>query len=244
MVRRFAIVIALLFAVDLWAGEPWKEKLYKDWNEKDVRKILNESPWSKRIEVERNERTHAGLESPEDTSTASEAAGESGEEEAGRGTEQEEKETKKNGINFVIRWGSSRTMREAWVRGQVLQKRISEVDTEKSLPPAPGDYELLLVGPDMTLFEKTDEATLKEKSYLLAKKSKQGINPSKVEFARTSDGKRIKGIIFHFPKRTPGGEPIFAADEKELKFLAPVGAVEIKASFDLQKMVDKAGTDL
>jgi hypothetical protein len=243
MVRRLVIVFALLLAVDLWASDPWREKSYKNWDEKDVRKILNESPWSKRIEVGGHERTRVGLESPEDTSTASEAGGESGEEEGGRGAEQE-KETKKNGINFVIRWGSSRTMRAAWVRSQVLQKRISEVDTEKSLPPVPGDYELLLVGPDMTLFEKADEATLKEKSYLLAKKSKQRINPSKVEFARAPDGKRIKGIIFHFPKKTPAGKPIFPANEKELEFLAPVGAVEIKASFDLQKMVDKEGTDL
>jgi hypothetical protein len=63
-------------------------------------------------------------------------------------------------------------MREAWVRGQVLQKRILEVDTEKSLPPAPSDYELLLVGPDMTLFEKTDGAKLKEKELLPSKEVK------------------------------------------------------------------------
>jgi hypothetical protein len=238
------MAVILLLAVDLWAGDPWKEKLYKNWNENDVRKILNESPWSKRIQVEGGEQKQFGLEAPEDTSTAGEAGGEGeGDEEAGRGGEQE-RERRKGRITFVIRWGSSRTMREAWVRGQVLQKRILEVDTEKSLPPAPGDYELLLVGSDMTLFQKTDETMLKEKSYLLAKSSKQGIHPSKVEFARTPDGKRIKGLIFHFPKRTPAGEPIFATNEKELKFLAPAGAVEIKVSFDPQRMVDQEGTDL
>ena len=243
MVRRSVIAFVLLLAVDLWAGDPWREKSYKTWNENDVRKILNESPWAKRIEVAGTQRTHPGLESSEDSAGGGEGGGESGEEEEGRSAEQEIG-AKKDGVNFVIRWDSSRTMREAWVRGQVLQKRISEVDTEKSLPPPPGDYELLLLGPDMRLFQKTDEATLKEKSCFLAKKSKQRISPSRVEFAHTPDGKGIKGVIFHFPKKTPVGEPTFAADEREVKFLAPVGAVEIKASFDLREMVDTEGTDL
>jgi hypothetical protein len=244
MRRRSVIAVILLFAVDLWAGDPWKEKSYKNWNENDVRKILNESPWSKRIQVEGDEKKHVGLEAPEDTATAGEAGGEGDEdEEAGRGGEQE-KERKKGGTTFVIRWGSSRTMREAWVRGQVLQKRILEVDTERSLPPTPDDYELLLVGPDMTLFKKAIEATLKENSYLLAKASKQRINPNQVELVRTPDGKRIKGIIFHFPKKTLTSQPILFADEEELRFISQVGAVEIEVSFDLRKMVDKEGLDL
>jgi hypothetical protein len=207
-----------------------------------VRKILNESPWSKRIELEGSETKHPDLD-PEDTSTAGEAGGENGEEEAGRAAEQENGR-KKERTAFVIRWGSSRTMRKAWVRGQVLQKRILEADTERFLPPTPGDYELLLVGPDMTLFEKAIEAALKENSYLLAKTSKQRINPSQVELGRTPDGKSIKGIIFHFPKKTLMSQPIFSADEKELRFISRVGAVEIEASFDLRKMVDKEGLDL
>jgi hypothetical protein len=125
------------------------EKEFRPY-EKDVRKILNESPWAKRIEVEGNGSTHPALESSEDTASGGEGGGESGEEEAGR-SEEQERGTRRNGINFVVRWGSSRTVRQAWVRSQVLQKRISEADTAKSLPPAPDDYELLLAGPNMIL---------------------------------------------------------------------------------------------
>jgi hypothetical protein len=244
MLRSLVVAAVLLFAVNLWAGDPWKDKPYKDWNENDVRKILNQSPWSKRIQVEGREKNPTGLESSEDSAEGGEAGSESGGgEEGGEAGGEREKESKR-GITFVVRWGSSRTLREAWVRGQVLQKKILEADAEKSLPPAPGDYELLLIGSDMTSFEKADQATLKAKSYLLAKKSKQKINPNQVELARTPDGKRIKGIIFHFSKKTPTGEPILTPDEMELKFFAPGGAIEIKASFDLQKMVDKEGLDL
>lgn len=244
MRRRFVIAVILLLAVNLWAGDPWNEKSYKNWNKNDVRKIMNESPWSKRIQVEGDEKKHVALEAPEDTSTAGEAGGEGNEdEEAGRGGEQE-KERNKGRITFVIRWGSSRTIREAWVRGQVLQKRVLEADTERSVPPTPGDYELLLVGHDMTLFEKATDTTLKENSYLLAKASKEKISPNQVELVRTPDEKRIKAVIFHFPKKTLTSQPIVSADEKELRFISRVGAVEIGASFDLRKMVDKEGLDL
>jgi len=102
------------------------------------------------------------------------------------------------------------------------------------------------VGSEMCIRDsgKAIEATLKENSYLLAKSSKQRINSNHVELVRTTDGKRIKGVIFHFPKKTPTSQPIFSPDEKDLRFISRVGAVEINASFDLRKMVDKEGLDL
>jgi hypothetical protein len=243
MVRRLMIVLAVLVTANLWAGDPWKGKSYKDWNENDVRKILNESPWAKRIELQGIVTKHPSLEGSEDSSTTGEAGGEGGEEEAGRGGDLEN-ERRKRQLILVIRWTSSRTMREAWARGQVLQKRILEADTDRFLPSTPDDYELLLVGSDMTLFERAIEATLKENSYLLPKKSQQRINPNHVELVRTPNGKRIKGVIFHFPKKTPTSQPIFSADEKELRFVSRGGTTEIKASFDLREMVDKEGLDL
>jgi len=39
--RRIAVTAAVfLFAIEVWAGDPWKEKSYRDWSEKDVYKIL------------------------------------------------------------------------------------------------------------------------------------------------------------------------------------------------------------
>jgi hypothetical protein len=96
----------------------------------------------------------------------------------------------------------------------------------------------------MSLFEKLDETTLRAKSFLLRTKSKQIISPDAVEIVRLPDGKRIKGILFHFPKKlvvSPSAPPI---DDNDLKFVSRAGTTEIKANFDLQKMVDNEGTDL
>ena len=239
MRRTSAVTVALLFAIDLWAGGPWKQKSYKLWSESEVRKILNESPWAKRIEMEGGPAKHAGMESPEDGGASEGAGGEESDEGGGRGEDNE-----RGRITFVVRWVSSRTIRQAWVRGEVLQKRIPETETDKFLPPPSEDSQLLIVGRDMKLFEKLDEAALRANSFILRTKSKQRIAPSAVHIVRLQDGKRIKGILFHFPKTLLVSESMPASDDKDLKFVSHAGTTEIKASFDLDKMVDNEGIDL
>jgi hypothetical protein len=204
-----------------------------------VRKILNESPWAKRIEIEGGPAKNAGIESPEEGGTSEGAAGEESDEGGGRGENNE-----RGRIIFVVRWVSSRTIRQAWVRGEVLQKRISESDTDKFLPPPSDDAQLLIVGRDMSLFEKLDEATLRIRSFFLLPKSKQRISPSAVQIVRLPDGKRIKGILFHFPKKVLVSQSTLSNDDNDLKFISQAGTTEIKTNFDLQKMVDNEGIDL
>ena len=125
-----------------------------------------------------------------------------------------------------------------------MQGRIAEADADKSLPPASEDYELALVGTDMTVLSGVDEVTLKDKAYLLGKKSAERIPAIQVEIVRSPDGKRINAIVFHFPKKGVSGQAVVSADEKEIKFVSRAGSVDIKVTFDVQKMVDQQGTDL
>jgi hypothetical protein len=239
MRRRCVVAIVLFLATDLWAGDPWKQKSYKVWDQNEVRKILNESPWAKRIEVEGDRTKHSGMESPDEGATSEGAVGE----ESGEGGDRHE-DNERGRITFVVRWVSSRTIRQAWVRGEVLQKRIPESDTDKFLPPPSDDTQVLIVGHDMSLFEKLDEATLRTKSFFLLTKSKQRISPSAVQIVRFPDGKRIKGILFHFPKKLLVSQFTPSIDDNDLKFVSQAGTTEIKANFDLQKMVDDEGLDI
>jgi hypothetical protein len=245
--RRLLVAATVFVAINVWAVDPW-EKSYKQWDAQDVRKILNDSPWSKAVEIERKEKKR-GLEAP---TGAPKVAGAPGADEDEEDEQEEkdddrargEKEKKKDDVKFLIRWVSSRTLREASVRGQVLQGRIAEADEDKTLPPAAEDYELALVGTDMSSFRGADESRLRDKTYLIAKKSKERITASQVEIVRASDGKRINAIVFHFPKKSASGQAVVSVDEKEIQFDSRAGTIEIKVSFDPQKMVDQQGTDL
>src|SRR5277367_3723710 len=45
--------VALLLAALVWAGDdPWKAKPYLQWDAKDVRKVLDASPWARSAQVE------------------------------------------------------------------------------------------------------------------------------------------------------------------------------------------------
>jgi hypothetical protein len=247
-VTRGLLIAATVFvAINVWAVDPWKEKSYKQWDAKDVQEILNDSPWSKPVEIERKEKKK-GLEAPAGAPTVAGVPSEDEEEDEKEEKDDDrprgEKEKKKDEVKFLVRWVSSRTLREASVHGQVLQGRIAAADEEKTLPPAADDYELALVGTDMTLFSGADESTLRDKSYLSAKKSKERITASQVEIVRSSDGKRINAIVFHFPKKSAAGRALVSTDEKDLKFVIRMAAIEIKASFDPQKMIDPQGMDL
>jgi hypothetical protein len=246
VMRRLLVAATVFVAVNVWAADPW-EKSYKTWDAKEVRNILNDSPWSKPIEIERKEKKKHGLEAPAGAPTVAGAREEDEEDEReekdhGRGRGEEKK--KEDEVKFVVRWVSSRTLREASVRGQVLQGKIAEAEADKYLPPPAEDYELALVGIDMSSFQNIEESTLRDRTYLIAKKSKETITASQVEIVRSSDGKRINAIVFHFPKKSASGQAIVSPDEKELKFVIRTGAIEIKESFDPQKMIDPQGMDL
>jgi len=245
--RKLLVAGTVFVAINLWAVDPW-EKSYKQWDVQDVRKILNDSPWSKPAEIEHKKKL--SLEAPAGAPKVAGVPGEDDEEDEQEEKEEKddrgrgEREKKKEDVKFLVRWVSSRTLREASVHGQVLQGRIPAADEDKTLPPAADDYELALVGADMSSLRGADESTLRDKTYLIAKKSKGKIKASQVEIVRSADGKRINAIVFHFPKKSASGQAIVSTDEKELKFVSGAGTFEIKASFDVQKMVDRQGIDL
>ncbi len=223
------VTLMLLLTVSAWARDPWKDKAYKNWDASDVRKILYDSPWSKRI-------TRTALEAPdapaEDVSGVDMMGTHSREAQAGGDTQQ---------TVFVVRWVSSRTLREAWARSLVLQKQVSPESVDQHLPPSPSEFLLAVVGPSMAAFEHADEATLKSKSYLSV--SKQKISPARVELDRGRDG-RISGVVFHFPKTDSGGRPLIAGSEKNVRFVERGAATGFEADFNPRQMVDSQGPDL
>jgi hypothetical protein len=242
--RMVVLLACLVLAATAWAGDPWKDKTYKEWDEKDVNKILADSPWSRPVTVPAfwlsggSSMATAGGRSGGGEAAAGEGA-------AGQGATGATGTSGSGGVpeaHFTVRWGSARTTREALARLAML-RGMSETEAEKLMSLPATEHQLVVYGSDMAPFAKSDEKSLMEKTFLKLKKNKQKISPSRVEIKRAPDGKKTSGIVFYFPMKSEAGEPVIAPDEKGVEFECRTNEVTIRQNFEPQKMISKTGPD-
>ncbi len=255
MVRRAILsAAAILVAASLiWAaGDPWKSKPYQQWDSKDIQKIFNDSPWSRVLQVgnpvtvthgpggdsdmpgnssNRNLVTRPG-EDPHDRQTP-----------ASPNTQAVDSSAPAQSL-YVFRWVSSRTIRAAALRKDVLSGQRKDDDIAKQVALPLDTYQILVAGTYMGAFQSADEARLKGVTFLQTKKKKEKIAPSEVKIERGPDGKSVQSVVFSFPKKTAAGEPTLSPDEKGADFSTAAGGQKIGTSFDFAKMEDLQGRDL
>ena len=254
MFKRTGVLVAVCaIAVCVFAGDVWKDKDYKQWDEKDVQKILFDSPWAKSASVARAW-GGAGMTGGDDEGGAALPRGGTADGRGGFGVDSTRGGDTLNGAGaprpsaatFLVRWVSAHIIREAIARDGELHGAKPE-DAEKFLDAQITQYAILVGGTDLRPFGKADDevlAALKQAAYLEPQKSKQRIAPSKVGVQRDPKTQRLLAVIFEFDRKTPAGEPVIAAGEKEIQFTCVYNKLSLKQKFDLTKMTDKQGLDL
>ncbi|MGA9571978.1 MAG: hypothetical protein WBS17_18005 [Candidatus Acidiferrales bacterium] len=241
--------VALLLAALVWAGgDPWKTKPYQQWDAKDVRKVLDASPWARSTQVEAPWINGSDAGDADSGSTSSQP---------GPGRPGPSPRTGPGGsgadagggpqvalATFLVRWTSSRTIREAVLRNLILAGQMKEDAAAQQLAQPVESYEIVVAGPDMKPFQSADEKILEHGAYLMDRKTKQKIAPSSVKIQNSEDGKKIVSVAFIFPKKSDSGVSTISADVKVVDFLCVVTNVKIETSFDISKMQDTLGRDL
>jgi len=284
--RKYFLAVAFFSVAALaWAANdtPWKDKPYDQWDQKDVSKILGDSPWARTLRVDTTWKpaggangsngsnvpgTSNGANTPANQQTANHPAGGTNPGGSGGGQMPASGAAGKgygggnNGSNasggnggddnaddsggastiFQVRWGSSRVMREAFVRAAELGNHMNAETAAKTLADPITTYQLIVVGPDMSPFVGQDEASLKNDATLQLKKAKKKISPSAVTIQK--DGDNVRDVIFEFKRQSDNGEPTIASDEKNVTFECKINKLNLKASFEVPKMADTKGTDL
>jgi hypothetical protein len=252
MVRKSILsVAAILVAASLvWAGnDPWKSKSYQQWDDKDIRKIFNDSPWAKVVQVSTSSSMPSGGV-PAEPSTSNPGQGNrsmmggQASQPSIPSDNQQAQTTQATQTPFVVRWVSSRTIREAAVRDAMLKGQLKQDEATKELSQPVDTYQVLIAGPDMKAFQAVDEARLKGSTLFQTKRTKEKLEPTEVKIERGPDGKSIQSIVFSFAKKTANGEPTIAPDEKGADFSTSAGGLKISTSFDFTKMEDSQGRDL
>jgi hypothetical protein len=250
MLKRVAGITAavVLVAAAAYAGDPWKDKDFTSWDEKDVQKILQESPWSHKIQYGMNSsgRMEGNLTTTGDASNHGDSSGGSGTmatlgRQSGGSGVSNMPSTDAETI-FVVSWVSSNTIREAQARHKELAGTPAE-EARKALSTAPDRYQVMVASPNMRAFARATEDELKAEAFLTLKESKAKVSPSRVMIQKGQTGTPA-ALLFIFDRKTATGEPTIAPSEKGAEFTFLAGKTTLKVGFDFSKMQNKQGLDL
>jgi hypothetical protein len=243
--KIFATSMALVLAASAWAGDDaWKSQPYTQWDAKAVDLVMRTSPWVKLNVVP------MGSWRPEDSTpdlTAADVGSSSddmthvggGRRDATAG----DSSAKGAAPVFSVYWWSSRTLREAQVRGQVLKGTLTAAAGDAALKSVPDSYQVVVLGRDMKVFTNRGEDAFKGFATLKLHKSKTKLTPTKVIFQKNASGKVIDAL-FTFDRKTTSGQPTIPDDEKEVEFELQLGDSKLQSTFNLKQMVDMQGEDL
>jgi len=241
--------VALLLAAIVWAGdEPWKAKPYQQWDAKDLRKVLDASPWARAVQVTAPWISGGDAGAPDIGGASSRAGSVGGPAQAQRpganGAADSGAGAQTATVTFVVRWASSRTIREALLRNAILAGQITPDAAAQQLAQPVETYEIVVAAPDMKPFQSVDEKILEHGAFLMDRKTKEKVSPTGVKIQSSEDGKKVQSVAFFFPKKSESGVSTIGADVKVVDFQCVVTNVKIEASFDTSKMSDTLGRDL
>jgi hypothetical protein len=227
--RLIGFFIALALAGTVLAADAWRAKDYKQWDSKDVDKILNDSPWVKVVQIGKYWTTpRAPGATPAEGGpppTASTGAA----------------------STYTVRWTSAVTMHHAVARNAELNKQGSTDDAEQYANAISDTYDIAVIGDTIPLgaLDTTDAiAKVQQAASLGNKDAGQSFPAVKLDLGRGPDGHTVTAITFHFAKKNADGAPIFAPDAKGADFTLKMGKFDLKAHFDFTKMIGKNGLDL
>ena len=255
----FACPVAFLtFAVSLWAADFWQAKPFAEWNEKDVQKMLQSSPWSKPFSValagggsdtaSKVGKRAGGGTSASSTMGGGSMSGPAGTAEQGglgryAGSKGDPGASSSGGggvptINLVVRWQSAMPVREAVVKAKFGEEATTSPEAKKALEEPVNHYILAVGGVPKGALQGDSEELKKQmlaQSMLLIK----GRDPIKpVDFMTQGSGHTAE-VLFAFPKTAPITE-----DDKEVEFVVKIGDYSIKQRFRLKDMLINGKLDL
>jgi len=241
--------LLLLAAFTLWAADFWTAKPYTDWNEKDIAKMLSDSPWAHKVTVEITAGPGGGPGGPRggdaaggpdpnfgsvETGGAAGSRGVSGG--SGRGASGPQGGAGQEPVNLTqaaavtLFWQSALPIKQALLKAKYGSEVSTSADAKKIMEREEKFYVLAMRGlPPMLARGGVDlKKTMLEQSTLTVK-GKESLHPADVQVNVAPNG--IEAYVL-FPRTT-----VFSVDDKELEFASKVARVTIKYKFRLKDMM-------
>jgi len=221
MPRRLAGIAALwmLVCAALVAADFWEEKPFLTWSDKEVDKVITDSPWAQRLTV-----VNQGSPTP----SIAGGVGGGGDDGGGRGG----RGSRGGGgggdvtLRLTITWRSALPIKEAVVRGGVGLGGVVSTPTQAVLDQKEAFYVVTIAGVPARFSRETDNH--KDVNVLRrGKKPDIATNDVRVE----QDQSNLL-VCFFFPSTDA-----ITLDDKEVELFTKLGEIEIKKKFKPKEMV-------
>lgn len=252
MFHRYSMVLPGVFFVAgaLFAADSWASKPFTEWSDKDVQKVVSNSPWAHVVSVSLNSgggggaggrggrgRGGGGAGDVSGSSSQMEnpASGGTGSgRRTGSGSGMPDDTTPAVGstpsANVLVRWQSALPVKQALVRGKFGAEAASSEEAKKFLEKDEPYYVIAIIGaPRMG---GSDQLTgMIKASTTLRRKGKDPISPEKVEVLNGDSGAGPTMFLM-FPKTDP-----IVLDDKDVELSMKLQMVEVRQRFRLKDMV-------
>jgi hypothetical protein len=230
MKKFFAALFA--FALCLSAADFWQSKPFSEWSDKDLEKMMTNSPWARPFTV-----SMVAPGGPGDSGAPppiSEGGGRGGRGGGGGGGAPGGAALPSPGglaPTVVARWQSALPIKQAFVRQKYAAEAAASSEAKQVLEHEESTYLIVLSGP-LRAFLRGDAETVKQAIMDLSSLSARGKAAVKPTDVQIGSNQRAIEIAVAFPRSAP-----FTLEDKEVEFSTKLGDVTMKYKFRLKDMV-------
>jgi|SRR5579862_7029649 len=231
-----ALAFAALFlsALAVCAADVWIAKPYTAWNDKDIRKIMTDSPWSRSVSVAFRgslQQLLAGRGPGPDRQGIAETQGGLGAVYRVEGPPPSPGQPGLPQTTVIVRWQSATVVQQALVKAEYGDKVGSSAEAQKRLEPDAAYY-IIAVG-NLPASQKPPDAEARKVllgATTLAVKGK-GHPIAAKDVVTVESGPGVIEARFLFPR-----DFALTTEDMEVEFATMFGTAAVKAKFNLKSM--------
>lgn len=244
---RAIIVILSLGAASLVAADFWEKKKLSDWTDKEVRKMLTNSPWARVVDVRlggpvggpSGGRRGGGSRTP---SAGGGGGGDIGGDDTGGGS------SRRGGFDapelppatpLTIRWHTALPVKQAVAKSRYGDEVMTSPEAAKFLSRQEERYIVGVAGIPAFAFRGADPASLKSNAVLKVKDKP----PIRAEEVQASRDQRTVDVFVIFPRGQQGSH-VITLEDNEVEFSLDLGRTDIRRKFKLKDMVYEGKLEL
>jgi hypothetical protein len=241
------IVLFCLSAAPLLAADFWESKPFPEWSDKELQRIMTNSPWARPVTAtmmpvrvpQRQEPLTSGLPDPSNPAPGTSDPGLPGGNAGRSGLGETAGVSGLATLPVQIRWISALPIKQAQMRSKYGKQAATAPEAKKFLEQAPALYIVAVAGiPGFVVSAGGGDAARESiaKSTTLTVKGKEPLRPVAIQFVPA--GPNVD-VIVGFERKTE-----ITLEDQEVELTSMIGAVNVKTKFKLKDMVVKGKLEL